>query len=112
MPTLSLELDMRRPILNATFASLIALTLLACIDNTAPIGLTAPGTRLDAAAPPPGAEVTPPPPKFSLRPGPEDLVDIVAGEYHTCVRKGNKSVYCWGLADGGQTGTTVTTPCV
>ena len=47
-----------------------------------------------------------PPPRISLKPGPEDLVDIVAGENHTCVRKGNKSVYCWGQSDAGQTGTT------
>ena len=52
----------------------------------------------------------PPPPRISLKPGPEDLVDIVAGENHTCVRKYNKSVYCWGASEVGQTGTTHTAP--
>jgi alpha-tubulin suppressor-like RCC1 family protein len=49
-----------------------------------------------------------PPPKISLRQL-NQLVDIVAGENHTCVRKGDMSVYCWGESDAGQAGTTVTT---
>src|SRR4051812_41935612 len=103
--TLLLELHMRRPILNATVASLIALTVLACTD-TRPTGLA--DGPLKAAAPPPGGDVMMPPPKISLRPGPEDLIDIVAGDDHTCVRKGNKSVYCWGASYFGQAGTTPT----
>src|SRR5215467_9016664 len=31
---------------------------------------------------------------------PDDFVEIVAGDFHTCARKGNGNVYCWGQANG------------
>ncbi len=44
-----------------------------------------------------------------LLPSPDTLVEITAGAYHTCVRKYDGSVYCWGLngwssTTGGQIG--------
>src|SRR5688572_17863335 len=39
------------------------------------------------------------------RGNPEDFVDITAGDYHTCARRLNGNVYCWGRTDMGQTGT-------
>jgi alpha-tubulin suppressor-like RCC1 family protein len=40
-----------------------------------------------------------------IPPNPEDFVEITAGDYHTCARKNNGNVYCWGLASGPSTGT-------
>ena len=33
---------------------------------------------------------------------PNDFVSITAGEYHTCARRRNGNVYCWGADDYGQ----------
>jgi alpha-tubulin suppressor-like RCC1 family protein len=35
---------------------------------------------------------------------PETFVEITAGDYHTCARKYNGNVYCWGRNDWGQIG--------
>ena len=56
-----------------------------------------------------------PPGGFTIRlPDPNDLMDITAGAFHTCVRKYSGAVYCWGLngwntSTGGQVGVTSTT---
>jgi hypothetical protein len=47
----------------------------------------------------------------------DQLVEISAGNHHTCVRKLNGNVYCWGLTSYGQAGPANTTclsgfPCV
>jgi len=39
----------------------------------------------------------------------EQLVEISAGNNHTCVRKANGNVYCWGLSSYGQAGPASTT---
>jgi len=44
-------------------------------------------------------------------PNPDDFVSITAGMNHTCVRKYNGNVYCWGQNDEGQTGTGPSTTC-
>src|SRR5215471_7797916 len=31
---------------------------------------------------------------------PDDFVEITAGDYHTCARKNNGNVYCWGVSGG------------
>ena len=36
----------------------------------------------------------------ALLPKDEDFVDITAGDYHTCARKFNGNVYCWGKEGG------------
>ena len=33
-------------------------------------------------------------------PNPEDFMDITAGDYHTCARKYNGNVFCWGREGG------------
>ena len=33
-------------------------------------------------------------------PGPEDFMEITAGDYHTCATKYNGNVYCWGREGG------------
>ena len=43
---------------------------------------------------------------------PEEFLDITAGGYHTCARKRNGNVYCWGLDDAGQSGMNPTATCV
>ena len=49
-------------------------------------------------------------------PSPNELVEISAGAFHTCVRKYGGAVYCWGLngwytGSGGQVGVTSTASC-
>ena len=49
-------------------------------------------------------------------PGPNYLSEITAGAFHTCVRKYNGTVLCWGLngwytGTGGQVGVTSTNSC-
>jgi alpha-tubulin suppressor-like RCC1 family protein len=52
------------------------------------------------------------PPIFTITlPNPEDFIEITAGVHHTCARKNNGNVYCWGINDHGQTGTGPTTTC-
>jgi hypothetical protein len=45
-------------------------------------------------------------------PNPEDFLDISAGEHHTCARKRNGNVYCWGRDDLGQVGNSPNATCV
>jgi hypothetical protein len=66
-----------------------------------------------------GAPIELPKPKFPKpqRPNFEALVEISAGKDHTCVRKGNGKIYCWGKTSYGQAGPASTTcyqgiPCV
>ena len=44
-------------------------------------------------------------------PNPEDFIEISAGAEHTCARKRNGNVYCWGRADQGQVGMGGTATC-
>ena len=52
--------------------------------------------------------VLPPPP---TRPSPNDLMEIAAGENHTCVRKFSGVVLCWGLDRAGELGVANTNNC-
>lgn len=45
------------------------------------------------------------------QPDPEELLEITAGNSHTCVRKRNGNVYCWGRDDLGQAGQLPTATC-
>jgi len=44
-------------------------------------------------------------------PDPEELLEITAGNAHTCVRKRSGDVYCWGRDDLGQAGQLPTGNC-
>ncbi len=50
---------------------------------------------------------------FSVDPtlvsGISDAVSVVAGSFHTCVRRQNSAVWCWGLGSKGQLGQGATT---
>lgn len=61
--------------------------------------------ELAAKLPPGGGTIDTSPIKQLL----EQLVEISAGNNHTCVRKANGNVYCWGLSSYGQAGTASTT---
>jgi len=63
---------------------------------------------LDILTPIPIPIPFPRPPK----PNPEDLLEISAGTYHTCARKRNGNVYCWGWDDRGQAGNYPNATCV
>lgn len=90
---------MRATIVNFAAASLVALTLAACSDKQELAAPKAPRS--------PNAAVVLLPP----RPSPNDFVEITAGDYHTCARKVNGNVYCWGSAVEGQVGGQPSGPC-
>jgi alpha-tubulin suppressor-like RCC1 family protein len=57
-------------------------------------------------------QIVAPPPGVNLKvPNPNALIEITAGFSHTCVRKYNGTVYCWGLNDNGQIGVISTATC-
>lgn len=96
-PSLFPEFLMRRSTLHAIVASLLALVMVGCSDDT-----TSTGPKAAANA----AQIPNPPivrgPLFP--PGPNDFVQITAGSSHTCARKLNNTVYCWGVNNNGQAG--------
>jgi hypothetical protein len=92
---------MHRSIVRVAATSLVALTLTACTGDS---GATAPAPSSTAAT---ALLLSPRPPRSN----PEDFVDIVAGDYHTCARKVNQKVYCWGKDNLGQGGSRTTTTC-
>jgi len=96
---------MRRSIMLVA-VSLLALTLAACTDDNSPTGPvpSASSKNLTGLG---GIIIERPP----TRPGPNDFVDITAGDNHTCARKINNKVYCWGLDNLNQTGYSTTRTC-
>jgi hypothetical protein len=95
---------MRRSFLHTALAALLAITLAGCsrdIDPTSPT----PGARSSGLIPIGPIEGRPP------RVDPNAFADIVAGENHTCARKNNNTVYCWGWTWHGQAGTQMTGTC-
>jgi alpha-tubulin suppressor-like RCC1 family protein len=89
---------MRRSILHAIVASLFAFVLTGCSDDTLATGPN------PAAKPNANTIGFPPPGHPSLPPSPGDFVQITAGSSHTCARKYNGTVYCWGVNNNGQAG--------
>src|SRR4051812_28253434 len=95
---LLLELHMSRSIgsiLPLAILALVASVLAGCSTDVVPSGPQPPAKALASG----GSLVMPSP-----RLGPEDFVEIVAGEHHTCARKLNQKVYCWGKNNLAQTG--------
>ena len=45
-------------------------------------------------------------------PGLTDAVQLSAGRSHTCARRMNGAVVCWGMSEGGETGPPTSTMCV
>ena len=55
--------------------------------------------------------INPVPITLTLFPGPTDFVDITAGSSHTCARRHDGNLYCWGRDDLGQAGISATKTC-
>jgi alpha-tubulin suppressor-like RCC1 family protein len=77
-------------------AAWFALAMTACTDITEPTPVAV--SQPNAALIPLGPVIGPLPPRL----GPNDFVEISAGGHHTCARKLNNTVYCWGIDDKGQ----------
>ena len=91
-------------------ASLVVLALGACADKDLPTSMPV-GVRANAPTPPPGSQPPLEPIPRPWRPNPDDFADITAGANHTCARKNNNTVYCWGLDNNGQAGSSSSTQC-
>jgi alpha-tubulin suppressor-like RCC1 family protein len=91
-----------RSLLPLTLVTLALALLAACSTDAIPTGL-------QPAANAPSADwivISP-----IQRLGPEDFVEIVAGDHHTCARKLNQNVYCWGKNNLVQTGVITGSTC-
>ena len=87
--------------------TLIMLAVGACTERPMPI---APQSNKDFSAVPPvkdGFQEIRLPQKL----GPDDFVEITAGVSHTCARKMDNTIYCWGKNDKGQAGSGVYEKC-
>src|SRR5579872_6573983 len=94
--------QMRRSILYAALASVIALGLTACAQDET---LTAPsGTATRQFS---GPIHIPP----QLKPDPNAFAAITAGENFTCAMKNSGKIYCWGVNDSFQSGRVSGTTC-
>jgi alpha-tubulin suppressor-like RCC1 family protein len=100
-----------RLLAHVTTASLIVLTLGGCTDKQLPTSMPV-GGRTDAAAPPPGGGTQPPRPPIQFpKADPNDIVEITAGDFHTCARRYDFTVFCWGADANGQAGRWSYTKC-
>ena len=118
------ESDVDHERLNVTTTTIMLLALCAVSANTGCAVATdedegAVATQDEALRLPPDGVTLTPITKFPKpqRPNFEQLVEISAGRNHTCVRKANGKVYCWGMTSYGQSGTPTATcyqgvPCV
>jgi len=84
--------------------ALAALALAACTDNRK--DLLAPPAPDKMILPPGGGIVIGRP----ILPSPDDFMEIAAAGNHTCARKYNGNVYCWGLEGEAGYGTVLSTP--
>jgi hypothetical protein len=94
---------MQRSFVHFAMAALMIISLAACTDHRE---LLAP-TRPNAATSIGGGGLGGPPPFTS----PTDLMEISAGNNHTCVRRRDGQIYCWGMNLHHQTGDTSNTFC-
>ena len=79
---------MRSQFVQIGIVGLVALSLIACSDDK---------RELLAPQAPSKLIIFNPPPRLQ---NPDDFLDIAAGDYHTCARKRNGNVYCWGVEGG------------
>src|SRR5690242_3279705 len=87
---------MRAQLVRIAIVALAGLALSACRDDSRTLLSPAPSNALVPWNPSPF-------PKIVL-PNPEDFVEIAAGDDHTCARKYNGNVYCWGTVSAGASG--------
>ena len=93
-----------RTLVRIAVVALLALPFSACTDKT---DLLRPKSSADLLIPWYPVERLP---TIKL-PSPEDFAQITAGYYHTCARKYNNKVYCWGRDAEGQVGQWTTKVC-
>lgn len=96
---------MRRSMLYLAITSVAAVGLAACADKDLPTSAKTVGLSSQQSSPP--VVFNPPPPRWRAT----DLVDITAGDNHTCVRQYSGRVYCWGRDDNGQAGISTSALC-
>ena len=77
--------------------ALIMLAVGACTERPMPIAPQS-NKEFTEVSPTDGLGQLRPPQKL----GPDDFVDITAGVNHTCARKMDNTIYCWGKNDRGQ----------
>jgi alpha-tubulin suppressor-like RCC1 family protein len=100
-----------RLLAHVTTVSLIALALGGCKDKQLPTSIPV-GDRLNAPIPLPGGGTQLPKPiPRPPRPNATDFMDITAGDNHTCARRYNNTVFCWGIDNNGQAGSWTTQTC-
>jgi alpha-tubulin suppressor-like RCC1 family protein len=87
---------MRSHITRIGIVAVAALALAACRDDRSDLVAPKAPNNMFLDWPPPGG--------YTIQlPNPDDFVDITAGDFHTCARKNNGDVYCWGQ-EGGPAG--------
>ena len=90
----------------AVTAAIVVLSLSACAEKPLPTSMQSPAGA-DALVPIGGGGIIIRP----VFPGPDDFTEITAGANHTCARKINGTVYCWGADNLGQSATWSTKTC-
>jgi alpha-tubulin suppressor-like RCC1 family protein len=83
-----------------SISAVAIVSLAGCRDQRDPLAPKAPNAMIILQQPP-----------IIQLPRPTDLMEIVAGDVHTCVRKRSGAVSCWGWNEYGQIGVTTTTQC-
>ena len=91
---------MRATLRHIALVVVAALSVAACRDQK---DLLAPAA--------PSAMIIPTKPPIIILPRPGDLMEITAGDQHTCVRKRSGAVSCWGWNMYGQIGVATTAFC-
>src|SRR5690348_14803733 len=82
------------------FAAAATISVIGCRDQKDPLAPQAPSKMIIVQQPP-----------IIQLPRPSDLMEIVAGDLHTCIRKRSGAVACWGWNEYGQIGVSTTTQC-
>lgn len=89
---------MRRSFIQLAIAALAIISLAACTDSHRELLAPTKANVASLCGLPSGCPN--PPPLTS----PTDLMEITAGNYHTCVRRRDGQIYCWGMNLRHQTG--------
>src|SRR3982751_2885441 len=87
---------MRSQLIPIVSLGLVSFALAACRDDSKTLLGPSPNQALIPWSPSPYPRI--------VLPNPEDFVEIAAGDDHTCARKNNGNVYCWGTTSGGAGG--------
>ena len=92
---------MQRSFVHIAMAALTIISLAACTDHQELLAPRKPNAAIMIGG---GGGI----PQF---PSPTDLMEITAGDHHTCVRRRDGQIYCWGMNWHHQTGDTLSSSC-